>query len=141
MSTFKFPEYKTLVYLLNRESGKYQKEPERIPFNKLPYELKVETTREKKIIDNGANEIITGRIKGGKRLFFTGLVPALNSSVWYFGNDYQFTPQGKQNSLVIFRFSDDNSKLTVFYFNNYYKISRSERIVFVNNFIKHKEGY
>ncbi|MFN3445996.1 MAG: hypothetical protein ACK44D_09660 [Bacteroidia bacterium] len=138
MSTFKFPEYKTISYTLNPETGKYQKDPERMPFNKLPYELKVEPTQEPKIKANGANEIITGRIKNGKRLFFTGLVPVYNSAVWYLGNDYQFTTKGKTNSLVVFQFSIDNARLIIYYFNHYYIHNRNERIGFVGMFIKHK---
>jgi hypothetical protein len=138
MDMFNFPEYKTVVYVLNPETGKYQKEPERVPFNKMPPILKVETTQDERIKANGANEIITGRIQNGKRLFFSGLVPVRNSSQWYYGNDYQMTPQGKKNSLVIFQFSQDNRQMNVYYFNSYYKHSRDERINFICLFIKHK---
>jgi hypothetical protein len=140
MDMFNFPEYKTVIYLLNPDTGKYQKEPERVPFNKMPPILKVENTQDARIKANGANEIITGRILNGKRLFFTGLVPIANSLNWYYGNDYQVTPQGKKNSLVIFHFSKDNRQMNVFYFNSYYKQSRAERINFVCEFIKHKGG-
>ena len=140
MDMFNFPEYKTVVYVLNPETGKYQKEPERVPFNKMPPVLKVETTQDERIKANGANEIITGRIQNGKRLFFSGLVPVRNSSQWYNGNDYQMTPQGKKNSLVIFHFSQDNRQMNVYYFNAYYKHSRDERINFICLFIKHKGG-
>lgn len=140
MDMLKFPEYKTVVYLLNSETGKYQKEPERVPFSKMPYELKVENTQDPRIKANGANEIITGRIQNGKRLFFTGLVPVFNSSVWYYGNDYQTTPQGKKNSLIVFHFTRDNRELHIYYFNSYYKQNRTERINFVSQFIKHKGG-
>jgi hypothetical protein len=140
MDMFNFPEYKTVVYVLNPDTGKYSKQPERIPFNKMPPELKVETTQDERIKANGANEIITGRIQNGKRLFFTGLVPILNSSIWYYGNDYQIMPQGKKNSLVVFQFSPDNMQLNVYYFNSYYKHNRAERLQFVRYFIKHKGG-
>jgi hypothetical protein len=138
MAAFNFPEYKTVLYNLNPETGKYEKQPERVPFNKLPFELKVETTWDERIRSNGATEIITGRIKGGKRLFFTGLLPVYNSKVNFYGNDYENTPQGKRNSLVIFRFSQDNTRLSIYYFNHYYKHSPNERINFVSEFIKHK---
>jgi hypothetical protein len=140
MDMFNFPECKTVVYVLNPDTGKYQKEPERVPFNKMPPVLKVENTQDPRIKANGANEIITGRIQNGKRLFFTGLVPIANSSFWYYGNDYQITPQGKKNSLVIFEFSKDNRQMNVYYFNAYYKNSRDERIKFICEFIKHKGG-
>lgn len=138
MAAFNFPEYKTVLYNLNTETGKYEKQPERVPFNKLPYELKVETTWDQRIRANGATEIITGRIRQGKRLFFTGLLHYFNSSEWFYGNDYENTPQGKKNSLVIFQFSQDNTRLSIYYFNHYYKHSPTERINFVSEFIKHK---
>ena len=138
MSTFKFPEYKTIFYTLNPETGKYQKEPERIPFNKLPYELMVQPTQDPKIKANGANEIITGRIKNGKRLFFTGMVPVFNSAVNYLGNDYQITAKVKTNSLVVFQFSPDNTRLNIYYFNNYYIHNPQERIKFVSGFLNSK---
>ena len=138
MSTFRFPEYKIISYTLNNETGKYQKDPERIAFNKLPFELKVEQTQDPRIRANGANEIITGRIKGGKRTFFTGIVPVFNSAVWYLGNDYQITAKGKTNSLVLFQFSPDNAQCRIYYFNHYYIHSRTELINFIVNFIKHK---
>jgi hypothetical protein len=140
MVVFNFPEYKTISYTLNNETGRYQKDPERIAFNKLPFELKVEPTQDPKIKANGANEIITGRIQNGKRLFFTGLIPINNSAVYYLGNDYQKTAKGKTNSLVVFEFSPDNTRLLVYYFNNYYVHNREERIKLVSKFIKHKEG-
>jgi hypothetical protein len=140
MDMFKFPECKTVVYVLNPETGKYEKEPERVPFNKMPPVLKVETTQDERIKANGANEIITGKIQNGKRTFFTGMVPVFNSSLWYYGNDYQITPQGKKNSLVIFQFSKDNRQINVYYFNAFYKHNRTERLDFVSKFIKHKGG-
>lgn len=135
---FNFPEYKTVLFKQNPETGKYEKQPERVPFNKLPFELKVETTRDERIRANGATEIITGRIKGGKRLFFTGLLHVYNSKVNFYGNDYENTPQGKRNSLVIFQFSQDNAHLRIFYFNHYYIHNSTERLLFVANLLKHK---
>ncbi len=135
MVDFKFPECKTVFYTLNPETGKYQKEPERIPFNKLPYELKIEPTQDPKIKANGANEIITGRIRNGKREFFTGMVPLFNSTQNYLGNDYQLTAKGKKNSLVVFQFSTDNTRLKIYYFNHYYIHNRNERLKFVSTFL------
>ena len=132
---FRFPENYTIEYRLNTISGRYEKQPMRIEFNKLPNELKVERTQDKRIIANGANEIITGRIKGGKREFFTGIIPVASTSNFYFGNDYTFNNGTKKNSLVVFRFSEDNRQLTVYYFNSFYKDSRQEREKFVRLFI------
>lgn len=135
-SQFNFPDFKTIVYKLNNDSGKYEKQPERVPFLKLPFELKVETTFEPKIRSNGATEIITGRIKNGKRLFFTGLIIASNYENWFFGNDYQFKNGKKYNSLVIFSFQNDNRELIVYYFNSFYKDNREDRKRFVLSFIQ-----
>ncbi len=138
MAAFKFPEFKTIEYRLNPDAGRYEKQPERIAFNKLPNDLKVETTWDERIRANGATEIITGRIKNGKRAFFTGLLKVFNSAQWFYGNDYENTPEGKKNSLVIFQFSEDNTRLSVYYFNGYYKTNASERFKFVCEFIKNK---
>ena len=135
-SKFNFPECKTILFKLNNENGRYEKQPERVPFEKLPFELKVETTREEKIRSNGATEIITGRIKAGKRLFFTGLIPANGFQNWFYGNDYQFIRGTKKNSLVIFHFQNDNRELIVYYFNSFYKDNREDRVKFVLAFIQ-----
>jgi hypothetical protein len=132
---FKFPENYTIEYRLNTISGRYEKQPMRIEFNKLPNELKVERTQDKRILANGANEIITGRIKGGKREFFTGLISITSFKNFYYGNDYTFNNGTKKNSLVIFKFSEDNRQLIVYYFNSFYKDSRQEREKFVQLFI------
>jgi hypothetical protein len=136
VSKFNLPEFKTLNYLLNVEIGKYEKQPERIPFNKLPFELKVETTIDEKIKRNGANEIITGRIKGGQRMFFSGLIAVPKFTNWFYGNDYEFTNGQKKNSLVLFHFANNNRELVIYYFNNFYKDSRVERELLVNKLIQ-----
>jgi hypothetical protein len=133
---FNSPDFKTIIYKLNIESGRYEKQPERVPFDKLPIDLKVETTWNEHIKKNGATEVITGRIKGGKREFFTGLIHTPNFANWFFGNDYHFTADKKKNSLIIFQFTDNNRELKVYYFNSFYKDSREERITFVISFIK-----
>jgi hypothetical protein len=132
---FNSPDYKEITYTLNEETGRYIKQPPLVPFDKLPNDLKVETTREQTIKNNGATEIITGRIKKGKREFFTGLIPASGFQHWYFGNDYQFTNGVKKNSLVVFSFLNENRTLRAYYFNSFYKDSREERIKFVCAFI------
>ena len=134
-----YPEHKTILYRINNESGRYEKQPERVPFEKLPFELKVETTREQKIINNGATEIITGRIKKGNREFFTGLVPDIKFKNWFSGNDYKFIKGVKKNSLVIFNFRNDNRELIVYYFNSFYKDYPDERKRFVCSFIHSQE--
>jgi len=142
MTTFNFPEYHTVQYSMNPETGYYQKEPQKITFNKLPFELRIEPTQEEKIRSQGANEIIHGRIKNGKYQFFTGLIP-VEVAGCYMGNDYEFSHGNKINSLVLFDFSSDNSRLSVYYFTRFYKYDRTQRINFSIQFlnsIKSKEN-
>ena len=63
-------EPKVLKYTL-QDNGYYQLVECPIGFNKLPKELKIESTQRPDLISNGANEILRGRIKGGNYTFFT----------------------------------------------------------------------
>ena len=132
-TTFNYPDYKELNYKLNSETGYFEKQPQRIAFNKLPFELKVEPTQEEKIRMQGANEIIHGRIVNGKYSFFTGIIDYQDG--WFEGNDYEFSNGQKRNSLVLFNFSPDNYELTAFYFNRFYIEKRVTRTKFVSDFI------
>lgn len=131
---FNFPNYTEAKYKMNAATGYYEKQPEKIAFNKLPYELKVEVTMEEKIRSQGAKEIIHGRIKNNKYQFFTGLIP-VGKPDCYVGNDYEFVNKVKKLSLVIFRFTEANSLLTLYYFNRYYKENREQRERFVLYFL------
>ena len=135
MTMFNSPDYKGLRYLMNPESGRYEKQPTKIAFQKLPFELKVEPTQDPRIKAQGAEMVITGRFKNNKREFFSGLRPTAKPG-WFYGNDYEFVKGQKINSLVIFSFSDDDAQLTVYYFNRFYKQSASDRETFVNLFIR-----
>lgn len=132
---FNFVHYKEVKYKLNSETGYYQKEPEKIQFLKLPFDLKIEPTQLERIIQQGAKEIITGRFKDKKRLFFTGLIPIQNN--FFEGDDYEFINGKKKKSLIIFEFSGNNEYLTINYFNRFYKESSKERLKFVLSFIQH----
>lgn len=135
MESFNSPDYKVVQYALNPESGRYEKRPTKISFNKLPFELKVEPTQDKRIKAQGAETVITGRFVKKKREFFSGLRPTAKPGCFY-GNDYEFVKGQKINSLVVFSFSDDDAQLTVYYFNRFYKQSASDREAFVNSFIR-----
>jgi len=135
---FNFPKYHTIEYKNNPLTGRFEKQPNIIAFNKLPFDLKVEPTQEAKIIQQGANTIITGRINKGQREFFTGLIPL--NSYSYFGNHCEFIKGVKKLSLLIFVFSSDSSKLTIYYFNQFYKDNRAERINFCQTFLATKKG-
>jgi hypothetical protein len=128
------PESKIISYRLNVETGRYEKQPSKIHFSKLPFELKVEKTFDEKIIEQGAREIITGRIVNHRRTFFTGLRTTLYRN-WFHGNDYEQKNGVKINSLVIFHFSKNDEYLTIYYFNRWYKSSPRERAEFIRNFI------
>lgn len=133
--TFNFVIYKELKYKLNSETGRYEKQPEKIPFLKLPFELKIEPTQKDYIIRQGAKEIITGRFKNKKREFFTGLIPIYKT--FFLGNDYEFINGQKKNSLIVFEFSESAEYLTIYYFNRFYKDYPEERLKFVLLFIQH----
>lgn len=130
--------YKEVKYKLNPE-GYYQKEPEKIPFLKLPFELKVEPSQKEFLKQQGADQIITGRFKDKKREFFTGLIPIVESQV-FMGNDYENIKGVKKYSLIIFKFSPCNGYLTAYYFNRFYLDKREIRIQFVNAFDLHLSG-
>ncbi len=134
MRNFFMPECKIVAYRLNGETGRYQKEPSKIAFNKIPFELKVEKTIDAKIIQQGADHIITGRIVNHQRTFFSGLRRTQYRN-WYHGNDYEFKNGHKVNSLVIFEFTGNDEYLNVYYFNHWYKHSSRERAEFVHSFI------
>jgi hypothetical protein len=127
------PRYSTIDYQLNIESGWYDKTPCRIPFLKLPDRLKFEKTRENKILSNGAQEIITGPMRSKKRTFFTGIIP-LTSFGWYEGNHCEFRAGGKSISLVLFRLSNAERCLTVYFFNGWYMPNKGKRMEFCNDF-------
>ncbi len=135
---FNFPKYHTIEYKNNPLTGRFEKLPNIIAFNKLPYDLKVEPTQKEFLIQQGANTIITGRINKGQREFFSGLIPLNNYS--FYGNDYEFIKGVKKLSLIIFVFSSDSAKLTIYFFNQFYKDNRAERINFCLSFLATKKG-
>ena len=132
------PQYKTVFYRNHPQTGYYTKtaqQPEKTPVMRLPYELKVEPTQLHEIKCN-ALEIIRGKEKfnkGGFK-FFTGLQET-EFKQWYAGNDYEFSKGQKILTLCLFHFSEDNSRLTVFYFSRYYLEKREARERFINDII------
>lgn len=130
---------KEVHYKLNPLSGYFEKQPQLVQFLKLPFDLKIEETQDETIKRNGANLILTGRIKKGSRTFFTGMIPTRFQG-FYFGNDYENTTRGKSNSLVVIGLSDDFGEMTVYYFNGFYIPNRQERMNQVCEFISTKKG-
>ena len=131
---FNSNDYHEVKYKLNPE-GYYQKLPEKLPFAKLPFELKVETSQKDFLIQQGAMQLITGRFKDKKREFFTGLIPIEKG--FFMGNDYEMVLGSKKKSLVVFHFTNDDEFLTVHYFNRFYIDKREARINYVTAFIQH----
>lgn len=131
---FNFVHYKVVKYQLNRESGYFEKEPSKINFPRLPFDLKLEETREQRFVQQGANEMITGRIKNGQRQFFTGLIPMAKN--FYYGDDYKKSKGEMKKSLCVFGLSTDFKTLVVYYFNNYYIQNREARVKFILSFIQ-----
>lgn len=132
------PQYKTVFYMNNPQTGYYTKtpqQPEKMPVMRLPYELKVEPTQLHQIKCN-ALQIIRGREKyrNGNFKFFTGLRDT-DFNQWFAGNDYERLKGEKILSLCLFHFSDDNSRLTVFYFGRFYIDNREARDLFINDVI------
>ena len=129
------PNYHLSVFSNNIQTGYYEKQPEMMPFLKIPFEFKVEETQ-RKVIKTHADKLIRGteKTKTGNWKFYNGL---LNTSFpnWYCGNICDFYRGQKKTNLVIFRFSPDHSSLYVFYFTGYDKNNTEQRIKFVNSII------
>jgi hypothetical protein len=133
-----FPKYKIVFYRNHPQTGYYTKtaqQPEKTPVMRLPYELKVEPTQLHQIKCN-AKEIIRSKerySKGGFK-FFTGLQDT-DFKQWFAGNDYERLQGEKILTLCLFHFSEDNSRLTVFYFSRYYLEKREARERIINDII------
>lgn len=132
------PQYKTVFFRNQPQTGYYTKtarQPENMPVMRIPYELKVEPTQLHQIKCN-ALQIIRGRekFKKGSYKFFTGLQET-NFKQWFAGNDYEFIKGEKKLSLCLFHFTEDNSRLTVFYFGRFYIDRREAAELFINDSI------
>jgi excisionase family DNA binding protein len=121
------PQFKTVTYQLNDETNYYQKVSCDIGFNKLPDELKIEETRRPEQIHS--SQIIRGRIKNGRYLFFTGLLTT-EFPDFFFGDHYEFVNGNKKNSFVLFHFSKDKKYLNA-YFYNHFKVYPKRRKTFI----------
>lgn len=128
-----FPKYNSIVYHNNPLTGRYEKQPSMIAFNKLPFDLKVQMSQKQWLKEQGADQIITGPIQNGKREFFTGLLSIENHC--YMGNNYEYVKGVKKLSLIVFIFSHDHKKLNVHYFSRFYIENPNERLKFCLYFI------
>jgi len=134
--TFNNIHYKTLNYKLNSDNGYFEKQVQIVGFKKMPNDLKIEESHQPFLKQQGAKLIIRGRIKCGKYSFFSGLRAINNSSLNFEGNDYESKNGRKINSLMVFVLNQTNTELTVYYFNNFYKDNRDERMKYVSEFLK-----
>lgn len=131
-------QYKEFNYILNSESGYFEKEPSLIPFKKLPFELKMEESQEKYLKDRGAKVLLRSRTKNGNKQFHTGLIP-LVEPLFYQGDYMEFVKGQKVKSLIIFELHSP-WVLKVYFFNRFY-IDRSEvRQERCNQFVKLIKG-
>ena len=133
VKTFNLAGHRTVFYAFNPETGYYtksEKQPEKSPVMRLPYELKFAITRADKIKCN-AKQIIHSRLltKTGQYLFFTGLQET-GFQDWYLGNDYEYKSGKKVISIILFHFWNYNSQLTVYYFPKYDKPNTGLRLKF-----------
>jgi len=135
---FNFPQYRTVYYGFNPETGYYtksEKQAEKTPLMRLPYEMRFEVTRAENIKYN-AGQVIHSRLKTktGNYIFFTGLQET-GLKNWYLGNDYEYRNGIKKISIVIFHYCEDNSRLSVYYFPHFYKPNADLRLQFVLSII------
>jgi hypothetical protein len=134
------PIFKVVYYTNNQEIGyftKTEKQAEKTPVMRLPFQLKVEPTQLHQIKCN-AQTIIRGKEKyktqNGNFKFFTGLQET-DFKHWYLGNDYEYVKGQKVLSLVLFHFSNENDFLNVYYFSRFYKEQSKQRIEFVRSIV------
>jgi hypothetical protein len=110
------PQFKVVTYQLNEATNYFERTSCEIGFEKLPLELKVEDTQRPEIIHS--SQIIRGRIKNGKKSFFTGLLPTQFLNL-FFGDHFERINGEKKNSFILFNFENENRDLTIFFFNHY----------------------
>lgn len=114
------PHHQAIKYILNDETGYFVKQPVLTRFIKLPDELKVEQTFKPFLINQGANHIIRGRIKGGVYTFFTGIKKTSFENL--FTGDHYTPATKKKKSLIVFEFSSDFRAFTAYYFPSLMKV-------------------
>lgn len=134
-------ECKELTYILNCQSGYYEKQPTTFSFQKIPFELKRELSQCDYLKNQGANEILQGRQVNKKRTFHTGLIP-IGIKGFYQGDHVEFIKGQKKKSLIIFWFQSD-SIINVYFFNRYYidkRETRLSRCYEFANYLQKKEG-
>lgn len=136
---FNLPQYKRVFYTFSAKTGFYIKndiQPEQMPVNALPYELKREFTQAAQIKCN-ATECLTKheyKKENRSRKLLTGLQETTFAG-WYTGDHVRFNKGQKINSLLLIHFTSDNSRLTIFFFSGFFKYNEYERQRFAASII------
>ena len=134
MTAATLPNYRTIEYSLDVESGKYLKKTNKLPFQRLPQILSIEATQSTAIKRNAAL-VMNGNVPHRTNPFQSGL-QSLGYKEWYLANDFEYRNGSKCNSLILAHFANDDKKLTLYYFTGYYKPSQNLRETFASEFIK-----
>lgn len=135
---FNLPQYKAVFYDFKHQTGYYSKvelESNKSTAMRLPNELRYEQTRSEKIRCNASQIIVSKeRVKNGSYKFMTGIQSA-GIKNWYLGNDYEYKGNKKVVSLILFHFTDEFNRLSIYYFSGYDKKSKTMRLKFAKNVI------
>ena len=131
-------QYKIIYYSLNSATGYYTKseiQPERIPFMRIPYELRVTKTQSETIKTNATELIVSREMTKTKSYKFITGIQKTNFKNWFIGNDYEYIKGKKVLSLILFQFCEINECLTVYYFSRYDKGRTDLRMNFAHQTI------
>lgn len=128
------PTHKVVTYTNDVSTGRFLKDPTIIPFTKLPEYLKVTETRDRDRRGVGADMMIQGPMRNKVRTLHTGLIPT-GIERWYVGDHPDVYAGRMCRNTVLFHFSADSRRLTVFYFTGLEKHSIPERVRFAQQVI------
>lgn len=128
------PAHKVATYTNDVASGRFLKDATIIPFTKLPEYLKVTETRDRGRREVGAGMMIHGPMRNKVRTLHTGLIPT-GIERWYVGDHPDVYAGRTCRNTVLFHFSADSRRLTVFYFTGLEKHSIPERVRFAQQVI------
>jgi len=107
------PIVKVITYNLNTDSNYYELKSQPPGFNRLPYELQVQDSQSKSMIERGALQVIQGRIVNKRRTFFSGMRPTTYKNTFMGDDGYN---RRRKPSFCLFLFNNDCTRLTIHYF-------------------------
>ena len=130
---FNLPQYSAAIYIYQSISGYYIKTDEtrsNALQTRFPDDLRPEPPRCSQIKGNAERLLVSReRSKTGSYKFISGL-QTTEFRNWYVGNDYEMKNGKKITSIILFRFSDDYSRMIMYYFAGYDKSKKSLRLKF-----------